>query len=74
MYASMDATVANKYTLLPKANQKRDHRRFDKEKPKPYLDWSDFYNFMDDQLDGERPGIIDDIIRHLTGVELTAVK
>jgi hypothetical protein len=29
--------------------QKKDHRKFDKDRPKPYLDWNDFLSYMDEQ-------------------------
>jgi hypothetical protein len=31
--------------------QKKDHRRYDKERPKPYLDWNDFLSYMDEHLE-----------------------
>ena len=54
--------------------KQRDHRKYDKDRPKPYLDWNDFYTFMDENLEDDRPSIIDDIVYHLTGVELAPVK
>ena len=53
---------------------KKDHRKFDKEKPKPFLDWNDFLYYMDESIQGDRPEIIDDIVYHLTGVELVPLK
>ena len=54
-----------------------DHRKYDKDKPKPYLDWSEFLAYMlEDQQssatsgsDSERPAIVADIIHHLTGIQ-----
>ena len=30
---------------------KKDHRKYDKERPKPYLDWNDFLSYMDEHLE-----------------------
>ena len=53
---------------------KKDHRKFDKERPKPFLDINDFLYYMDEAIPGERPEIVDDIVWHLTGCELAPVK
>jgi len=53
---------------------KRDHRKFDKENPVPYLDLSDFMQFMDEAFEGERPELVDDLVFHLTGVEMVPMK
>lgn len=47
--------------------QKRDHRKFDKERPKPFLDMSDFVGAMDELIEGDRPEIVDNLVEHLTG-------
>lgn len=74
IYSSMDDSGANKFAGLSKLGSKKDHRKFDKDRPKPYLDENEFCAAMEEWLDGERPAIVDDIILHLTGVELTQVK
>jgi len=70
----MDDSAANKFAGLSKIGSKKDHRKFDKDRPKPFLDENEFCAAMEEWLDGERPAIVDDIILHLTGVELTQVK
>ena len=53
---------------------KRDHRKFDKDNPMPYLDFNDFMGFMDDAFEGDRPELCDDLVFHLTGVEMKPMK
>jgi len=60
--------------LLMPPVPKRDHRKFDKEKPMPYLDLHDFMQFMDEAFEGERPELVDDLVYHLTGVEMMPMK
>ena len=62
----MDETNQSGFAVLPV--QKRDHRKYDKEKPKPYLDMSDFTAALDELIEGDRPEIVDNLVEHLTGV------
>ena len=49
---------------------RKDHRKFDKDsKGKPYLDLKEFMSYMDETFD-ERPELVDDLVLHLTGVEM----
>lgn len=80
IYSSMDESSFTPFTSGG-ASQRvhlKDHRKFDKDKPKPYLDWNDFLAYMtgDQALvsvaggdNNERPSIVNDIIQHLTGIE-----
>ena len=68
----MEDTNPGGFTLQPV--QKRDHRKFDKEKPKPFLDMNDFTAAMDELIEGDRPEIVDNLVEHLTGVQLHPVK
>lgn len=70
----MEETASGGF-LGPEPPQKmKDHRRFDKDRPKPYLDFNDFFAYMDENLEDDRPAIVDDVVFHLTGVELAPVK
>jgi len=60
--------------LLQAPAPKKDHRRFDKEKPRTFLDLNDFMFYMDETFEGERPELIDDLVYHLTGVEMMPMK
>lgn len=73
LFQGMDDTATVGF-LGPDPPQKRDHRKFDKDRPRPYLDWNEFHAFMDEHIEEDRPAIVDDIILHLTGVELAPVK
>lgn len=69
---SVDAASSKGFFAPP--TQKKDHRKFDKEKPKPFLDWNDFLHYMDEAFEGDRPEIIDDLIYHLSGIEMAPAK
>ena len=53
---------------------KKDHRKFDNDNPRDYLNWKDFKDLMEEQLDGDRLDLIDDLIYYLTGVKLAPAK
>lgn len=85
LYSSMDDTPSSGFmfsgAMGGAGGKQRDHRKFDKEKPKPYLDFPEFLAYMlEDQspsaggVEGERPIIVDDIVHHLTGIEFQPVK
>ena len=40
----------------------------------PYLDFQDFMYYMDDVFEGDRPELCDDLVFHLTGVEMKQTK
>ena len=58
----------------PPPGNKRDHRKFDSDNPKDYLNWKEFVALMEEQLDGDRLPLIDDLIYYLTGVKLAPAK
>ena len=60
--------------LIQAPQPKRDHRKFDRERPRQYLDWNDFQTYMEDAFEGDRPEIIDDLIKYLTGIDLKSAK
>lgn len=66
LYASMEETNQNGFAGIPA--QKRDHRKYDRERPRPFLDWSDFLGAMDELIGGDRPEIVDNLVEHLTGI------
>ena len=68
IYASMEETNQGGFAAM--LVQKRDHRKFDKEKPKPFLDWTDFMGAMDELIEGDRPEIVDNLVEHLTGLSI----
>ena len=70
MITSVDAAPSRVLRTPPK----KDHRKFDKERPKPFLDWNDFLHYMDDAFQGDRPEIVDDLVYHLTGIEIAPAK
>ena len=72
MFSGMDDGSPANFIQPP--TQKRDHRKYDKERPKPHLDWSDFLACADELIEGDRPEIVDNLVEHLTGVRLEAVK
>ena len=56
--------------------QKKDHRKYDKDKDKdkPSLNEQEFISLMADAFPGDRPSIIDDLVQHLTGVQMVSTK
>lgn len=72
--ASMDGPSKG-FSLMQSA-QKKDHRKYDKDKDKdkPSLNESEFINLMADAFPGDRPSIIDDLVQHLTGVQMVSTK
>ena len=60
--------------LIQQPLPKRDHRKFDRERPKQYMDWNDFQTYMEDAFEGDRPEIIDDLVKYLTGIDLKSAK
>ena len=60
--------------LIQQPLPKRDHRKFDRERPRQYLDWNDFQTYMEDAFEGDRPEIIDDLVKYLTGIDLKSTK
>ena len=60
--------------LIQAPQPKRDHRKYDRERPKQYLDWNDFQTYMEDAFEGDRPEIIDDLVKYLTGIDLKSAK
>ena len=86
LYSSMDdAAGASNFAfsgaMAGSGGKQRDHRKFDKEKPRPYLDFPEFLAYMLEDpspaaggAEGERPILVDDIVHHLTGIEFQPVK
>ena len=72
--ASMDG--GNKGFSLMQSAQKKDHRKYDKDKDKdkPSLNEQEFISLMADAFPGDRPSIIDDLVQHLTGVQMVSTK
>ena len=51
-----------------------DHRKFIVASKRPFLNLEDFMFYMDEAFEGERPELIDDLVHHLTGVEMQPMK
>lgn len=51
LFASMDDSMGNTLSNLAlQLSNKKDHRKFDKERPKPYLDLTEFLVLMEDSF------------------------
>jgi len=68
LFSSMDDSNQGSFAAMQV--QKRDHRKYDKERPKPYLDFNDFLVAIGELIEGERPEIVDNLVEHLTGIQM----
>ena len=71
---TMGASKKKDDQRLATPSKRPDHRKTYKANSKVFLTEQDFLSYMDEMFEGERPELIDDLVYHMTGVEMVPIK